>query len=219
MALTRLTLLACLFAATVLPDFRPDTPVATPDGAPAPFAESRATDRFWPVITNHERALDVSALYENGASTGAVLRRFNAPRPAARASNPTRRHVGVDLFANPGDGVIAIEAGRIIAFYPFLRARTGEMSYALLVAHDGYVANYGEIRANALEANHLAIGDEVEAGQRIGEISDTAQLHVETYAEGTTHGHAWPHGAPAPANVMNPTALLVDLTQTGERRR
>ena len=78
------------------------------------------------------------------------------------------------------------------------------MSHALIIAHTGYVANYGEVRDPPL----VRVGDEVAAGQRIARISDTAQLHFETYAPGVTRNllGAWrgpaagrdrPHRTPA----------------------
>lgn len=196
---------------------RADTPAAEPTEDPAPFAQSRAAVRYWPVATRNAEWRTVSMRRDDGGFDGRELRRFNAPRPAARADNPTRRHVGVDLFANAGDDVIAVEDGVIIAFYPFLRARTGEMSYALLVAHNGYVANYGEVRGASLSALGLSIGDNVRAGQRIGAVSDTRQLHFETYLPGATRSQSWRHGAPRPSHVLNPTHLLLDLAQNGRR--
>lgn len=183
---------------------------AAPSAAPA-AAPQRA--RYWPVVTGLAQALEIS-----GEHTSRPLRRFNAPRPAVHADNPTRRHVGVDLFAAPGDTVIAVEDGRILGFYPFLRAATGEMSYALLVDHGSYVANYGEVRASSLTAHGLAIGDRISAGQPIATISDTAQLHFETYDAGTQHSSSWRHGAPQPPGVRDPTAFLTALAHDGERR-
>lgn len=197
----------------------PASAAAAPADDPAPIAESGASVRYWPVVTDHPRWDAVSFQSEDGAFVGVELRRFNAPRPAARADNPTRRHVGVDLFAAAGDAVIAVEDGRIVAFYPFLRAATGEMSYALLVAHEGYVANYGEVRATSLSDQGLAIGDAVAAGREIAAVSDTRQLHFETYRAGSRHGQSWRHGAPAPDRVLNPTRLLLDLALNGRRLR
>jgi murein DD-endopeptidase MepM/ murein hydrolase activator NlpD len=188
--------------------------------AEAPIAVSSAPARFWPVVTDHPKALDIAAALSDGRIAGsAPLRRFNAPRPAARADNPTRRHVGVDLFAYPGDAVVAVEDGRVIAFYPFLRAAAGAMSYALIVAHAGYVANYGEVKRGSLTACALAPGDSVAGGRQIAAVSDTSQLHFETYAAGVTHNASWPQGAPRPAGVLDPTALLLDLAANGRRLR
>jgi murein DD-endopeptidase MepM/ murein hydrolase activator NlpD len=217
--LSRRIVLASLAASAVAPACQAEIfePVAQPSDNPAPFAESRAAIRFWPVITTHPRWREVAFETSTGAFAGVELRRFNAPRPAARADNPTRRHVGIDLFARPGDAVIAVEDGRLVNFYPFLRAHTGEMSYALIVAHEAYVANYGEMHEGSLRDNGLALGQAVSAGQPIAAISDTAQLHFETYCSGTRHGQSWAHGAPCPSRVLNPTRLLLDLARDGQR--
>lgn len=171
-------------------------------------ARAEAGGSYWPVVTDHPRWNVVSA-----QPSCVNLRCFGAARPVSRLDNPTRHHAGVDLFARAGDAVIAIEAGRVIEFYPFLRARTGEMSYALLIAHDGYVANYGEVRDPAL----VRVGDEVAAGQRIATISDTAQLHFETYAPGIARNRSWRHGEAQPAGVIDPTERLRDLAARGVR--
>jgi|CXWL01.1.fsa_nt_gi murein DD-endopeptidase MepM/ murein hydrolase activator NlpD len=218
----RRALISCLVAAVLAPACAAADPaeaVAQPSDNPVPFAESAAPVRYWPVVTDDARWARVSFERADGSFAGTELRRFNAPRPSARADNPTRRHVGVDLFAAAGDAVIAVEDGRIVAFYPFLRAATGEMSYALLVSHAGYVANYGEVRATSLSDLGLALGDVVSAGQPIAVVSDTRQLHFETYRAGTTHGQSWGHGAAAPDRVLNPTRLLLDLARSGRRLR
>jgi murein DD-endopeptidase MepM/ murein hydrolase activator NlpD len=191
--------------------------VFEPVDLPAPIAQSHAPLRYWPVVTTHPRWREVSRERKDGSFAGVELRRFNAPRPSARADNPTRRHVGIDLFAHAGDAVVAVEDGVIVAFYPFLRAASGEMSYALLVAHEGYVANYGEVREASLRTLGLGVGDQVRAGQPIAAVSDTRQLHFETYVLGTNRGQSWPHGAERPARVLDPTRLLTDLARNGER--
>jgi len=171
-------------------------------------ARAEAPPLYWPVVTNHPRWDAISA-----QPSCINLRCFGASRPVSRLDNPTRHHAGVDLFAHAGDAVIAIEAGRVIGLYPFLRARTGEMSHALLVAHTGYVANYGEVRAPAL----VGVGDDVAGGQRIAIVSDTAQLHFETYAPGVARNRSWAHGSPQPAGVIDPTERLRDLAARGVR--
>ena len=174
----------------------------------APRARAETPALYWPVVTNHPRWNVISA-----RPACPNLRCFGAPRPVSQLDHPRRHHAGVDLFAHAGDAVIAIEAGEVIGFYPFLRARTGEMSCALLIAHAGYVANYAEVRDPAL----VRIGDAVRGGQRIALISDTAQLHFETYAPGVTRNRAWAHGAAQPAGVIDPTERLRDLAQRGTR--
>ncbi len=175
----------------------------------APIAHAEAPSRYWPVVTRHPRWNDISAEPEC-----VNLRCFGAARPVSRLDNPTRRHAGIDLFAYAGDAVIATEDGQVVAFYPFLRARTGEMSYALLIAHADHVANYGEVRAPA----NVNVGDVVTAGQRIAEISDTAQLHFETYAPGFARNRSWRFGDAQPGGLIDPTERLRALAIEGQRR-
>src|SRR5688500_3457899 len=84
---------------------------------------------YWPVVTARGDWNTISS-----QPNCVRLRCFEAPRPVSRLDNPQRHHAGVDLFANAGDAVIAVEDGTVIGFYPFLRAATGEMSYAMLIA-------------------------------------------------------------------------------------
>lgn len=174
---------------------------------PAPLAQV-----YWPVVTANPQWNTISSQPDC-----VRLRCFEAPRPVSQLDNPRRRHAGVDLFANPGDAVIAVEDGAVIGFYPFLRARTGEMSYALLVAHEGYVANYGEVREDSMRAHNLAIGTRVRAGQRIATVSDTSMLHFETYAPGTTRNQSWGYHDQRPAGVVDPTPQLQTLALSGQR--
>lgn len=185
------------------------TPIAQGDA----LAQANTATRYWPVVTASAEWNTISAGEEC-----VRLRCFSAPRPVSRLDNPQRRHVGIDLFASAGDTVIAIEDGRVVGFYPFLRAATGEMSYALLIAHNGYVANYGEVRANSLTAHGLAIGSTVRAGQAIATVSDTAQLHFETYQPNTTRNASWRYAEAQPASVRDPTDFLRGLVAQGERR-
>ena len=127
---------------------------------------------------------------------------------------PLRRHVGVDLTALEGDKVLAVADGRIVEFYGFLdRAPElgGEHTYAMVIAHADIVVLYGEIKANSLAANKLAVGSSVKAGQRIGTVSGTDQLHLETYPSGVTHNLRWPVGQAPPKQMRNPTQFLLDL--------
>ncbi len=203
---TRRSLLAALTGLASAPASHADIVID------APAARSSAAIRYWPVVTAREDWNVVSA-----APDCLRLRCFSAPRPVSRLDNPTRRHVGVDLFARAGDAVVAIEDGRILNFYPFLRASTGEMSYALIVGHVGYVANYGEIRVTSLRDRGLSVGDVVQGGTEIGEISDTRQLHFETYTPSATRNSAWRYQDARPARVLDPTPLLLDLAAHGRR--
>lgn len=207
----RLAGLACLALAAYAPaGAEPIQASATTTAAvsqPVPAARP-----YWPVVTARADWNTISSQPDC-----VRLRCFEAPRPVSRLDNPERHHAGVDLYANPGDAVIAVEDGTIIGFYPFLRAATGEMSYAILVAHAGYVANYGEVRENSLRARGLEIGARVRAGQEIASVSDTSMLHFETYQPGTRRNYSWRYDEQRPAAVIDPTPRLQTLAQSGQR--
>lgn len=63
----------------------------------------------------------------------------------ASRSNGDRTHVGIDLFANHGDVVVAVADGTIVSFKHFYRG-----TYALLIDHGSYVVNYGEVARESL---------------------------------------------------------------------
>jgi murein DD-endopeptidase MepM/ murein hydrolase activator NlpD len=202
----------CVAAAACARAAAPAEPPVARIEAVTPTVAAMPAAVYWPVVTSRADWNIISAQPDC-----VRLRCFEAPRPVSRLDNPQRRHAGVDLFANAGDAVIAVEDGVIVGFYPFLRARTGEMSYALLIAHAGYVANYGEVRENSLRARGLEIGSAVRGGQNIATISDTAQLHFETYAAGTTRNSSWAYAQTRPASVIDPTPRLADLAVRGVR--
>ena len=191
-----------------------------PQAAPVPMASSSVTHRYWPVVTDLSQATIAPAHLFDGRIQGDPLRGFDTRRPADPSLPQTRRHVGVDLTAAEGDTVVAMEDGRIVNFYPFLaRAASvgGEKTYAILIQHKNYVALYGEVRANSLTAHNIKVGDPVAAGQPIGTVSGTAQLHTETYASGVTQNLRWPVGSPPPPEMRNPTQLLLDTALIGQR--
>lgn len=191
-----------------------------PRATPVPMATSTVAHRYWPVVTALSQATVAPAHLFDGKVQGAPLRSFDTRRPADPSKPQTRRHVGVDLTAAEGDAVVAMEDGQIVNFYPFLARSAsagGENTFAILVQHKDYVALYGEVRANSLSARGLKLGDRVAAGQPIGVVSGTAQLHTETYASGVTRNIKWPVGSPPPREMRNPTQLLLDTARTGER--
>lgn len=179
-----------------------------PTGDPIAFAASTAAITYWPVVTRHSRALEVNTRLVGGETSGAnTSRRFLADR-----SGGARYHCAIDLYCSEGDGVVAVEDGKIVNFYHFY-----QNTYALLVQHDGYVINYGEVAPNSLSALGLRIGDRVNAGQRIGTIGRLNMLHFETYSSGTTKNYSWPKANPRPGRLRNPSQLLLNLAASAER--
>ncbi len=177
-----------------------------PDKSPVPFAASGAMGQHWPVITAHPRAMEVNTLLVSGSAGSRPGRRFLADRAGGRY------HVGLDLFCSENDPVVAIEDGRIVAFYPFY-----EGTHALLVAHDGFVVNYGEVAPNSLARLGLKVGSTVKSGQQIGTVGRLNMLHFETYTAGTKINHRWFKGKARPAALRNPSQLLLDLAVNGIR--
>lgn len=179
----------------------------TPDANPVPFARSSASTKYWPLITRHPQATEVNTLLADGTISGSRSgRRFLADRANGRY------HVGLDLFCSQGDPVVAIEEGRIVNFYDFYQGTN-----ALLVAHDGYVANYGEVEPHSLRTLGLTVGSNVRAGQQIGLVGRLNMLHFEAYTTGVTANKRWMKVDPRPAPLRNPSQLLLDLTATAIR--
>lgn len=125
---------------------------------------------------------------------------FGAPRANGRL------HAGIDIYPPAGVGapVYAMKGGVVIRVEPFYTRYTGEVTYAVLVDHGDFVANYAELKQPGVER-----GDWIERGSMVGQISGTAQLHFEMYTPGTTSWAPW-YGA-QPANLLDPTGMMLDL--------
>jgi len=123
---------------------------------------------------------------------------FGAPR-----DGNARRHAGIDLYPVKGAGtpIRAIQDGKVIRIAPFYERRNGEMTYALLIDHKEYVANYAELKKPT-----LVTGDVVKKKQTIGFLSGTKQLHFELYTPGT--GSWMPWYGEVPPNLIDPTEMM-----------
>ena len=187
-------------------------PKPTPADDPAPFAafDPSVLTTFWPVVSSAPGTRLVSYVTAAGQTVGRPGRCFFANRNGAK-----RHHVGIDLFGAEGDVVVACANGKIVNFYKFLNSK-GRDTFALVIAHEGVVVNYGEVAPDSLTATNLKLGDTVSAGQMIGRIGATAMLHFETYVPGTQQNVRWMVGDPRPFAVRNPTALLLRLAAVGQ---
>jgi hypothetical protein len=186
-----------------------------PAGKPVPFAaiNTPLNQTFWPIITSHPQALMVTYRTKAGKLVGGNRGRcFFADR-----HNGKRHHVGVDLFCRNNDVVVACAPGKIVNFYKFYRTKAGEDSFALFVAHDGVVINYGEVKANARTEFRWRIGDTVVAGQPIARVSTTDMIHLEAYVPGVTVNARWLANGSKPASLLDPTLLLLALAANGTR--
>ena len=122
---------------------------------------------------------------------------------ASRDGN-TRRHAGIDLYPVKGAGtpIKAIQDGRVIRIAPFYKRRNGEVTYAVLVDHGEYVANYAELRRPTLSAGAI-----VRKKQTLGFLSGTKQLHFELYSPGTEQWLSW--NEIMPPNLIDPTDMMM----------
>ena len=112
---------------------------AEPPDDPTPLAAFAAavSTTFWPVVDPGPNTRLVSYHPSPGKTTGNIGRCFCDDRP-------NRHHVGVDLFGEEGDLVVACADGTIANFYKFYNSK-GRDTFALIAAHDGVVINYGEV--------------------------------------------------------------------------
>lgn len=124
---------------------------------------------------------------------------FGAPR-----DGNTRRHTGIDLYPVRGadTSIKAIRDGEILRIAPFYQRRNGEVTYAILIDHGEYVANYAELRKPTLPTGAIVRKEQV-----IGFLSGTKQLHFEMYSPGTRRWLLWYEKMPP--NLMDPTDTMM----------
>lgn len=192
----------------------PAAPMAVPARDPVPFAPDPPAGSYWPIVSGHPRAREVNYRAADGSYVGTRSgRAFLASR-----SSGARYHVGVDLFANFDDPVVAIEDGRVLSFYGFCCGER-KTTNALLVEHSNVVVNYGEVAPDSLRRAGLAIGSSVRAGQVIGYVGrnpgGSTMIHFETYVPGTTRNSRYPVSNRRPAVLLNPTPYLLWLQTHG----
>lgn len=175
-------------------EYLPDNTFGIPFGAGNPSP-------LWPVNTLHSKNHVVSYKTLTGQTIGSSSRRFMAHRGGGRY------HVGIDLYANNGDPVIACENGHVVNIYHFYHG-----SYAFIVQCDsGLVINYGEIAKNSWKEFGLTEGSRISRGQgiaRIGKMSGgSSMLHFETYMPPTDTNKKYHGGTTGP--ILNPTYYLL----------
>jgi murein DD-endopeptidase MepM/ murein hydrolase activator NlpD len=207
---------AVSFEVTAPPPRKPTKqPHDAPEGHHIPFAPP-PSGGYWPLRTAHPYGRQVTFRATDGSIVGSSPGlRFLADRPARRVP-PLRWHAGIDLLANPGDVVVACEQGTIVGRHHFLKRKTGEQTYCVLIEHAGVVVNYGEVTKDSLTRHGLELHKDVKPGQPIAFVSGTKMLHFETYIKGTTTSHRWSKDrARPPAELLNPTKYLLFLQEHG----
>lgn len=175
----------------------------------APFARG-AAHPVWPIWSSkNPRWREVAYLDVNGRGHGNATRRFKATRHGDQGA---RFHVGIDLYANAGDVVVAPEAGTIVAAQNYLGTIPGDDALLLQGDH-GVTFILGEIVAKSWEDFGLQIGSRVGRGQPIARVALTSKgshmLHFETMSCCPTKNQPWFKGKPLPPNVLDPTEYLL----------
>jgi hypothetical protein len=124
----------------------------------------------------------------------------------ANRTNSGRYHAGIDLLSPQGTPVRAVADGTVIMIVPFC-TYCSSINYLLMVNHENYVINYGEV------IPEVSVGDKVNAGQRIATVSGVGMCHFELYKPGTTTNYRWYVGQPKPDQLLDPTEFLFNLVK------
>lgn len=164
-----------------------------------PFAEGGACP-LWPLSSRKSKIVSYRTV--NGGAIGNWARRFGADRDS-------RYHAGIDLYANIGDPVLAMESGTVVAMKTFFHG-----AWALYLCTDsGITLNYGEIERNSWRDFGISPGSRVVAGAPLARIAlmsgGSYMLHFETYAGCVTRNYPWYKSKGAPASLLNPTKYLL----------
>lgn len=175
-----------------------DYPYPPPIDRGVEFARGGARPVFPVQSSSNRRFGQVAYKDVNGQWHGNMARAFKASRGG-------RYHVGIDLYADPGDVVVAPESGTIVGRQTFY-AGTGAM---LIATDSGVVVLLGETKMGGADEFGLTEGSRVTAGQPVSRVglsnSGSHMLHVETYRPGTTTNHSWYRSSAMPSEVLDPT--------------
>jgi len=101
---------------------------------------------IWPLVTGDSKNEYVVSYRDLQGLHGKWGRDFSSKRRAkVKGEQVTRYHAGVDLFADEGDLVVAMEDGDIVAILPFHHG-----TYAIYQITDtGLMLMYGEVAENS----------------------------------------------------------------------
>lgn len=130
-------------------------------------------------------------------------------------------HEGIDLYAQEGTEVRAVEDGVVVAVYPFTGPAANlpwwENTQVVLVEGPSGVVAYGEI-SPTVEPGQVLIASEL-----IGHIKrvlrhdkgrPTSMLHLELHAPGTRATPEWYAHAGRPPSLLDPTPYLRPLVSS-----
>lgn len=180
----------------------------------------------WPIETAETRKIQVSYQDVRELWHGRWGRHFGASRKSKGGGK--RHHAGVDLFGDPGDVVLAMEPGEILATLPFYKGT----SAVYLLTDSGLIINYGELEPKSWGSYGIKTGIEtgqrVKAGDRLGRVGlsndGSHMLHLETYDPSVALDQIrrgdmqWKHGQEPPTGLLDPTRYLVRAQRVKHER-
>ncbi len=150
------------------------------------------------------------------------IEKFCVPRQGDPGAFMFRRnhsiHTGVDIYAAEFTPVYAVEESVVVSVGQFTGTAVGSKWYRdtgfVMAEGASGVVNYGEI------SSQLVVGDTLKAGGFIGFVQEvlyedkgngTSMLHFELYKHGTKSPVDWLPGEPCPAELLDPTPLLLNI--------
>ncbi len=129
-------------------------------------------------------------------------------------------HTGVDLYANHGSSVFAMEDGIVVGHGPFTGPAAGSPWWldtdALLVEGESGVILYGEIKSEWRPGMLVREGDKIAVVERVlreFKGKPVTMLHLELYSHGyrggASPGETWTLDGSRPDMLQDPTPLLL----------
>jgi len=127
-------------------------------------------------------------------------------------------HKGIDLYADNGAPVKAVEKGTVVDICPFTGPDAGfpwwNNTQGVYVEGKDHIVVYGEINPN----KYLKIGSKINKGQNIGTVATVikkdkgrpmSMLHLELHKLGHIHCGQWELNQEKPEGILDPTAFLI----------
>ena len=186
-------------------------PSSGPMTTPAPFADPTSAI-YWPVRSQNSHGRQIAHKGTDG-KTFLAGRNFLANRDSGRA------HVGIDVWGDYKDLIVAIENGTVKNWYHFYHG----VNCLMVQCDSGVVINYGEVDPGSDAEFKWRVGSKLKAGQpiaRVGRMTGgSSMLHFEVYPAGVTENrrHYLKDGdADLKARFFDPTQYLIALAKNGK---
>ena len=187
----------------------------------APFADP-GTAIYWPVRGKGKNGRAVAYIGTDGKGYGVDLGKGKwgaGGRNFLTGRSDGRCHVGIDVFGDYNDLVVAIENGTLKNWYHFYHG----VNCLIVQCDSGLVINYGEVDPGGLAEFKLKMESRVVAGQPIGRVGrmtgGSSMLHFETYPSGTTNNQRHYKADPdshLKSTFRDPTQYLLSLAKNGK---